>query len=92
MRFASVGKITLTAAVAGLCLPILCYGIVYLLGIPFSGWTLVIWPSSIMLLAIFRPGERVTVVPISILVNVVLYSVIGLLLGFAVSWSRDGPE
>lgn len=90
MRVDSVGKIILTAAILGMCVPALCYSITYVFNIPLPAWALIVWPSAIMLLAIFRPGDWHTIVPLSIFVNIILYSVVGLLLGLAVRWSRDG--
>ena len=72
--------VTLIGAGFGFCAPLFCYGIAYLLREPFSSWTLVVWPSSIMLLAIFRRGDWIIVIPISVAINIVLYAAIGYLL------------
>ena len=70
-------KVALAAAMLGLCVSLICYCIA-LFNHDVSDWMLVVWPSMIMLLAIFHPGLIVLVgVTMSVLVNVALYAAIG---------------
>ena len=63
-------------AVIGLIVPLTCYALLYV--VDWGDWTLAIWPSSIMLLAIFHPGIAALIgVALSVCVNVVLYAAVG---------------
>ena len=85
-------RLTLAGAILGLCVPLICFGIQYTYRAPtdelLGDWLLILWPSSIMTMAVFHPGiSAVIIAATSVLVNVAFYAAIGrllatLLLGF----------
>jgi hypothetical protein len=77
----SNSAVTLAGAGLGFLVPLLCYVIKWFVG-PLGGWVVVVWPSSITLMAIEGGGSvtALVAVTISILVNMLLYAAIGRLL------------
>lgn len=77
-------RIVTIGALLGLFIPVIWYGIffvsrqLFIVDILLSRWTGVIitliWPSSIMLLAITHRGSGPVVVVLSVVVNVILYA------------------
>jgi hypothetical protein len=76
----SKNRFTLAAAILGVLVPLLCCVFIREFDTLAGIGTLILWPSSIMLLPVTTRAEGVKVLTISILVNVILYAVIGRLL------------
>jgi|HubBroStandDraft_6_1064221.scaffolds.fasta_scaffold1241923_1 hypothetical protein len=73
--------LTLGGALLGLTVPLICLGIRYVSNSLLGTWVLLVWPSSIMTMAIFHPGASAVInFAISVLVNAALYAGIGRLL------------
>lgn len=70
--------VTLAAAALGFLVPLSCYLIEWFAG-PLGGWVVVVWPSSVTLMAIEGGGPVVALVAatISIVINMLLYAAIG---------------
>jgi len=67
----------------GLFVSMICY-LIALFKHDVSDWMLVVWPSMIMLMAVFQPGVTAFVgILLSVLVNVLLYAAIGHLVALA---------
>ena len=81
LKLNSNAGITLIAAILGFLVPLTCYAIELLIG-PLGGWAVFVWPSSITLMAIEGGGPilALAAVTISIVINMLLYAVIGRLL------------
>jgi len=81
------------AALLGLVVPLVVEGIFYLHPFMAGAWLLLIWPSSIMTMALFHPSwsDVVFVLTVSTAINIVLYAGVGWFAGFV--YSRLGsPE
>ncbi len=85
-------RVAFMAGALGLCISLLCYGIAYFNN-DVSDWMFVVWPSMIMLLAIFHPGVAAIMgVTISIVVNVALYALVGHLLAMTLAAIARMPK
>jgi hypothetical protein len=74
-------RVPLIAACVGVSVPLICYSAAYVFDLSFATWTLIIWPSSLMLLAIVHPGPSAIVLQgISVLINGIIYAAVGSLL------------
>lgn len=82
--FRSKYRFAFAAGTFGFCVSLLCYSVAFFRN-DVSDWMFFVWPSMIMLLAIFHPGITAIIgITISILVNVALYAGMGQLLALMI--------
>jgi hypothetical protein len=69
----------------GAAVPLICWVLNTFLNVTFGSWTLWIWPSSLFLLSTDGAEHSkysIIVLAVSVLINILLYSLIALLLAF----------